>query len=380
MTELYLIRHAQAEGNLYRMMQGHWNGDVTPLGLRQIEALGDRFRNVPLDAIYSSDLYRAKRTAEGLQKGHENLSIHYDRRLREIDQGPWTGRFFGDLLQEQTEEIRLFLHDGENWRIDGAETFARVRDRAFDCLEEIAASQDGKRVAVVSHGVTIRCILWKLLGIRLEDTKNLPICRNTAVTELVYENGSFRVGEINSTEHLAGIDVPEWKQIPDLRGESFDPASDPEYYCRCYEDAWKAAHGSLDGFNPMTYLGSAKKHFAADPNAVLRIFDGEESAGLIDLDTEKGKAENWGWISLLYLRGDYRHRGCGIQLLGRALMYYEKHGCSAVRLSVAEKNRSAFSFYRKYGFLRIGFTDNPQGRIYRMERKIGREEVGNDML
>ena len=34
MTEIYIIRHAQSEGNLYRMMQGNWDGDVTPLGLR----------------------------------------------------------------------------------------------------------------------------------------------------------------------------------------------------------------------------------------------------------------------------------------------------------------------------------------------------------
>ena len=40
MTQLYLIRHTQAEGNRYRMMQGHWDGDVTPMGLREIDALG----------------------------------------------------------------------------------------------------------------------------------------------------------------------------------------------------------------------------------------------------------------------------------------------------------------------------------------------------
>ena len=50
MTEIYIIRHAQAEGNLYRMMQGNWDGDVTPLGLRQIDALAERFRHVKIDA------------------------------------------------------------------------------------------------------------------------------------------------------------------------------------------------------------------------------------------------------------------------------------------------------------------------------------------
>ena len=43
MTELFLIRHAEAEGNRYRMLQGRWDGDVTPLGYREIEALGACF-------------------------------------------------------------------------------------------------------------------------------------------------------------------------------------------------------------------------------------------------------------------------------------------------------------------------------------------------
>ena len=43
MTKIYLIRHAEAEGNLYRRIQGHWDGSITPLGLQQIDALAQRF-------------------------------------------------------------------------------------------------------------------------------------------------------------------------------------------------------------------------------------------------------------------------------------------------------------------------------------------------
>ena len=51
MTEIYLIRHTQAEGNLYRVMQGHWDGGVTELGLRQIDLLAERFKNIHIDAL-----------------------------------------------------------------------------------------------------------------------------------------------------------------------------------------------------------------------------------------------------------------------------------------------------------------------------------------
>ena len=71
MTEIYLIRHTQAEGNLYRVMQGHWDGGVTELGLRQIDLLAERFKNIHIDALYSSDMYRARMTATAISRWHD---------------------------------------------------------------------------------------------------------------------------------------------------------------------------------------------------------------------------------------------------------------------------------------------------------------------
>ena len=59
MTSIYLIRHAEAEGNLFRRAQGHWNGKITARGKLQIDALAERFKDTRLDAVYSSDLDRA---------------------------------------------------------------------------------------------------------------------------------------------------------------------------------------------------------------------------------------------------------------------------------------------------------------------------------
>ena len=93
MTEIYLIRHTQAEGNRYRMMQGFWDGDVTEKGLMQIELLAKRFADIPLDAVYSSDLSRAVKTAEAAARWR-NLPILTRTDLRELNIGPWEQRFF----------------------------------------------------------------------------------------------------------------------------------------------------------------------------------------------------------------------------------------------------------------------------------------------
>ena len=86
MTEIYLIRHAQAEGNRFRIMQGHWDGGVTELGRRQIALLSDRLRDLSFDAVCSSDLYRAMLTASAVYKPR-SLPLYTTPALRELNIG-----------------------------------------------------------------------------------------------------------------------------------------------------------------------------------------------------------------------------------------------------------------------------------------------------
>ena len=119
MTELYLIRHTQAEGNLYRMMQGHWDGDITALGRAENDLLSERFRNIPLDAVYSSDLKRAVLTAEACARG-KGIAVQPDRRLRELDLGLWETQFFGNVTSSSPEEVEKFLHSPGEWHVEGS--------------------------------------------------------------------------------------------------------------------------------------------------------------------------------------------------------------------------------------------------------------------
>ena len=64
MTRVYLVRHGEAEGNLFRRAQGQYDGRITSLGEKQIALLTGRFRDVPLQAVYSSDLSRSVQTAQ----------------------------------------------------------------------------------------------------------------------------------------------------------------------------------------------------------------------------------------------------------------------------------------------------------------------------
>ena len=371
MTQLYLIRHTQAEGNRYRMMQGNWDGDVTPLGLKEIDALASRFEEIPVDAVYSSDLTRAFLTAEGIAK-RKQLPVRKDPRLRELDLGPWESQFFGNILHQFPAEAEIFLHDPGKWKIDGAETAWDVTERAYPALLEIAEKHSGQNVAVVSHGVTIRCLLTKILGLSFEPQELLPIFKNTAVTKLLFENGAFSVEYMGDASHLEGMETSDWISVEALRDEPFHPADDASFYLSCYKDAWRIAHrGKTARLDPRPYYEAAVAHSAAHPGAVRKLFDGDTCVGLIDCDTARGAHANYGWISFLYLTDGYRGKGYGIQVLGRALVLYRSLGRTAIRLHAAASNTAALRFYDTCGFSVLSSESGADGPLYLMEKKIG---------
>ena len=370
MTEIYLIRHAQAEGNRWHMMQGHWDGGVTDLGRRQIEELAERFRTTPLDAVYASDLYRAVLTARAAARWR-GLSVQTVPALREINVGPWEGKFFGDLQDTEAEAIARFIGDPEHWFLAGAETYADVTARAYPALETIARTHDGQAVAVVSHGITIRCLLARILGITLAETRRLPIAGNTAVSRLVWENGRFRADYINDDSHLSDACRVTWRRAGDLRSAPLDPTADRSYYERCYADAWHFAHGDLAGFAPEPYYNAALRHLRQEPGAVLRFYEGKKSAGLLDLDPLRGRHAGYGWVSLLYLEPEYRGRGCAAQLMARAYALFGSLGRKSLRLHVAAENETALAFYRREGF-RVIEGEGSGGRLLLMEKSLER--------
>ena len=375
MTEIYLIRHAQAEGNRYRMMQGHWDGDLTALGYRQIEELARRFQREPVDLVYSSDLFRARMTADAAARWGQ-LPVHLDPALREINIGPWETLFFGNVLHDEYDSAMDFMYRAETWSHPGAETYDQVRRRAAACMQKAAEANPGKRIAFFSHGITVRCMMSAVTGISLDDTAKLPICRNTSVSKLIYDKGAFTPVYYNDDSHLSEGCRTRWSPTGDLRHEILDPGLDEDYYCACYADAWRAAHGDLEGFVADSYLAAAKRHHEHCPGAVLRILREGESVGLIDLDPDRGAHFGCAWVSLLYLREDFRNQGYGVQLLGRVYEFCRKQGRRAVRLNVAEDNAMALAFYRREGFRELSRERRSRGDLLLMEKKLGGQRHG----
>ena len=157
MTTVYLVRHAEAEGNLYRRVHGWYNSLITDNGYRQIAALRGRFADIHIDAVYSSDLFRTMTTAKAVYLSH-GLELHTDPGLREISLGAWEDKPWGELERCGAMNLIRFNHSSPDFRVEGARPSPRYRRGSRGRCSAWRRPHPGQTIALFSHGTAIRCL------------------------------------------------------------------------------------------------------------------------------------------------------------------------------------------------------------------------------
>lgn len=109
---LYLVRHGQTDMNKRNMFYGWTDADINETGIQQAEMLRQYFRQVPIDAIYSSDLRRAAHTAEIIAAG-KDMKVHYDSAFRELYYGDWENQTAEYIETNYKEELRAGSQTGK---------------------------------------------------------------------------------------------------------------------------------------------------------------------------------------------------------------------------------------------------------------------------
>ena len=382
MTTIYLIRHAEAEGNLYRRAQGQYDSNITPLGRKQIAALAERFRAESIDALYSSDLTRTQTTATAITKYHPHLRPVLMPQLREQAIGLWEDWAWGDLSREFNRELATFSSRPDLWFCEGAESFDAMQARMLAALQKIGAENDGRTVAVTSHGMAIRSVLCAALGMPKEQVAAIPHGDNTGVSKLLWDKGVLRVEWYNDNSHL-GADISTfarqtWWKHPDGSAEDHENASflpltfpaDEELYTECYRQTWLASHGNTADFAPGVYLQSARARLADGPEFLVKLCYKGQTVGLIELNPHMDRAFGAGRISLIYMRPEYRGRRLGIQLYGHAVSVFRRYGLNKIRLHVSQTNEAAIGFYEHNDFRRLEAVKGVGGPLWLMEADI----------
>ncbi|HWQ03841.1 MAG TPA: histidine phosphatase family protein [Longilinea sp.] len=166
MATLWLVRHGQTEWNLEGRYQGQADVPLNAAGLLQAQTLAAELSGQPFDAIYSSDLQRARVTAE-IIGWSLNLPVHTDVRLREINQGQWEGKIYRDLQNCYSEEMLARRKNPYGFRPPDGETAGEVLLRVIKVADEIAAAYPNGRIVIVSHALALAALFCKAKGLPL---------------------------------------------------------------------------------------------------------------------------------------------------------------------------------------------------------------------
>jgi len=158
MTTLYLVRHGETVDNANKIMQGQTQGELNETGIRQAEAVSEQLRDVLLDAVVSSDLWRSEHTARIIAAPH-GLEVVTTPLLRERDWGSFTGRYIPDLRDEV-------------WP-DDIESLPDLQKRARGFLDFIRTTFPDQQVLAVGHGIINKAIQAVHYGKQMNEVQKM---------------------------------------------------------------------------------------------------------------------------------------------------------------------------------------------------------------
>jgi len=158
---IYFTRHGETEWNVKKLIQGIVDIPLNKKGEEQAKILGEKLKNIKFDAVFSSNLIRAKRTAEIILL-EKKLAVQTTKALRERYFGKYQGQSFGDKNSKNIlsliSKLKLVPQSVKN-EIESDEA---IIGRLFTFLREITVAYQGKTVLVVTHGGPILTLLIHL--------------------------------------------------------------------------------------------------------------------------------------------------------------------------------------------------------------------------
>jgi broad specificity phosphatase PhoE len=168
LTELWLVRHGQTDWNLEGRYQGGADTPMNASGISQVQGIISRLQKIHFDALYTSHLQRAYRSAEILAQAL-GLEIIVDERLREISMGEWEGMLFTDIKQQYPSDIEERQRSPLSFRPPGGETVGEVAERMAAAADDISRQFPGGVVLLVSHGLALSTLFCQATGLSFDD-------------------------------------------------------------------------------------------------------------------------------------------------------------------------------------------------------------------
>ncbi len=163
---IYIVRHGETDWNVKNIVQGQSDSVLNEKGKKQAKSVSEKFKDATFDVIFSSDLSRAKQTAEIINMEHK-LVVNTTKLLREKFLGKYEGGS-RKIYEEENKAIlekleKLTEEENRKFKIsDEVESDEEVLVRFITILREIAVTYPGKTILVVTHNGMMRALLIHL--------------------------------------------------------------------------------------------------------------------------------------------------------------------------------------------------------------------------
>jgi probable phosphoglycerate mutase len=203
MTELVLIRHGETDMNRELRFQGHVNAPLNAIGLEQARRLAARMAGEQADAVYVSDLLRARQTAEPIA-GELSLQPVPESGLREQSFGRVDGMRVDDIQRDHPEAWAGWLRFEEDFAMPDGESTRAFHARVMEAVQRVVASHANQRVVVVTHGGVLDMIYRtaRSLGLNGPRQSDIP---NAGFNRIRVRDGGIDILDWADTRHLADL-------------------------------------------------------------------------------------------------------------------------------------------------------------------------------
>lgn len=200
-TRICLVRHGETSWNAERRLQGHVDIPLNPTGESQASAAARALRNRPFDAIYSSDLLRARSTAEAIAR-EQGGTVQIETGLRERHFGVFQG-----LTREEAdirwpgEYARVRTREPEAVPPGGGESLLLFGERVRAAAQRIAQAHPGGTVLIVSHGGCLDALYRMATGQPINTARDFPL-GNATLNWIEFDQAGWRVACWDDRAHL----------------------------------------------------------------------------------------------------------------------------------------------------------------------------------
>ena len=207
MTELILLRHGETEWNRELRFQGQVDVPLNATGHAQAQRLAQRLAGEPIDHLVSSDLSRARQTADPFARqvqASRGIGLDVDAALREQAFGRIDGMRVEDIQRDHADVWAGWMQFQSDYVVPDGESTRQFHTRVMAALWQLVASHPGRTLAVVTHGGVLDMVFRTARGLGLEGPRQSAI-PNAGISRVRMQDGVVELLQWADTAHLEGM-------------------------------------------------------------------------------------------------------------------------------------------------------------------------------